>query len=84
MFAKTNKRWGNGQSYYDLGLGCEVENSMHKERIMEERNIIPLSKEVAEQQDYTLEREMKAAAKHEASYGTAEGAEKINKAIDNL
>lgn len=84
LFAKTSRRWGDGQSYFDRGLGCEVKNSMHREAIMKERGLVPLDKKAIEKQQATLEGELTKAREHEKTIGTERSVEKLTEAIDNL
>lgn len=37
--ARTVNRWGDTNGGYDVDLGCVVENSTHRDRIMKARNI---------------------------------------------
>ena len=43
MPAKTAGRWGDTGSYFDRGMGCQVENSVHKEQLMKQKGLTPLS-----------------------------------------
>lgn len=40
IFARTPMRYGDGHAYFDKGLGIEVKNSMHREKVMEERGLV--------------------------------------------
>jgi hypothetical protein len=37
--ARTASRWGDTNGGYDVDLGCVVENSTHRDRILKERNM---------------------------------------------
>lgn len=43
LFAKTVNRWGDSNGYFDRGLGMYIENSMHREKVMKEKNLRPVS-----------------------------------------
>lgn len=43
MPARTSASWGDSQGYFDRGLGCYVENSQHRERVMKAKGLAPLS-----------------------------------------
>lgn len=84
MFAKTNMRWGDGRSYYDHGLGMTIENSMHREKVMEEKGLVPVTKQVEEKQRYDMETTINKAADHEKRNGSSESVEKIKSSINKI
>jgi len=43
MPARTSASWGDSQGYFDRGLGCYVENSQHRNRLMKKRGLAPAS-----------------------------------------
>jgi len=42
VHAKTSGRWGDGHSAYDAGLGMVIENSMHREKVLKEKGLVPI------------------------------------------
>ena len=43
LWAFTPNRWGDTNGYFDRGLGMYIENSMHREKVMKEKNLRPVS-----------------------------------------
>ena len=43
LWANTPARWGDSHGYFDRGLGMYIENSMHREQVMKEKNLRPVS-----------------------------------------
>ena len=43
LWAHTPARWGDSHGYFDRGLGMYIENSMHREKVMKEKNLRPVS-----------------------------------------
>ena len=43
LWANTPARWGDSHGYFDRGLGMYIENSMHREKVMKEKNLRPVS-----------------------------------------
>jgi putative FmdB family regulatory protein len=43
LWAFTPARWGDTHGYFDRGLGMYIENSMHREKVMKEKNLRPVS-----------------------------------------
>jgi len=41
LFARTVGRWGDSLSYYDRGLGCEIKNPAHRDRVMAAKGVEP-------------------------------------------
>jgi len=41
--ADTKAKWGDSHAYFDRGLGCEVKSSQHKDKILKERDLVPVS-----------------------------------------
>ena len=51
LFAKTVNRWGDTNGYFDRGLGMHIENSMHREKVMKEKGLRPVTqKELDDEQ----------------------------------
>lgn len=84
MFARTPMRYGDGRSYYDHGLGMTIENSMHREKVMEEKGLVPVTKQVEEKQRYDMETTINKAADHEKRNGSSESVEKIKSSINKI
>lgn len=54
LWANTPSRWGDSHGYYDRGLGTYVKSFVHRDQIMKERNLRPVSdQEIDEAQHET-------------------------------
>lgn len=54
--AFTPGRWGDSHGSYNAGLGCYVENDMHRERICKERGLVMLDDVGSSTADSMLDR----------------------------
>ena len=45
LWANTPSRWGDSHGYFDRGLGTYVKSNVHRDKIMKERNIRPVSEQ---------------------------------------
>lgn len=43
LWAHTPARWGDSHGYFDRGLGMYIENSVHREKVMKEKGLRPVS-----------------------------------------
>ena len=84
VVAKTVGYWGNSHSYFDRGLGMVVENSHHRDAIIKEKEVVPLSDSDLMQQNYLMEKSLVEARDHEKVYGTPESVERLTQAINNF
>ena len=51
LWANTPARWGDSHGYFDRGLGMYIENSMHREKVMKEKGLRPVTqKELDDEQ----------------------------------
>ena len=42
-FPPTPRPSGDSHAYFDRGLGCEVKSSQHKDKLLKERDLVPVS-----------------------------------------
>ena len=84
LWANTPSRWGDSHGYYDRGLGTYVKSNMHRDKIMKERNIRPVSEQEideAQHESYTSHiQHEKNVAKFQSEIDKHKD---ITKAIDN-
>ncbi len=45
LFARTVGRWGDSLSYYDRGLGCEIKSPAHRDQVMAQKGVVPVSQQ---------------------------------------
>ena len=62
LFARTVGRWGDSLSYYDRGLGCTVKSPAHRDRLMAEKGVQPVSQETLDDHQH---RKITEHAQHE-------------------
>jgi len=51
LWAHTPARWGDSHEYFDVGLGKTIKNAAHKDQVMKEMGVRPVSSsEIADEQ----------------------------------
>jgi len=51
LWAHTPARWGDSHEYFDIGLGKTIRNASHKDKVMKEMGVRPVSdNEIADEQ----------------------------------
>tara|TARA_R100001594_G_scaffold25476_2_gene49752 strand:+ start:3740 stop:4138 length:399 start_codon:yes stop_codon:yes gene_type:complete len=68
LWAKTPGRWGDSMGYYDRGLGMHVDNYVHRDKIMKEKNLVPVSDQEHQEYSHSVYSEQKQHNKEVATF----------------
>mgnify|MGYP003151538156 FL=1 len=68
LWANTPGRWGDSHGYFDRGLGTYVNNFAHRDKLMKEKGVQPVSNQDMEEYSHDVYAENKQHHKDVTTY----------------